>query len=135
MLESLHTPIAEVESAWAQEIEERVAAFDRSEMQTYAAPDVIAEATARAIAFPLAGSSATKSTRRVFLTVSSKGFKRRGRTHNDPQIIRWGYKGVPHVPPAVWIRDSLPDPCWLPCSMLVFPWLPMFILVSFLRRR
>jgi putative addiction module component (TIGR02574 family) len=44
LLESLHTPIAEVESAWAREIEERVAAFDRGEMQTYAADDVIAEA-------------------------------------------------------------------------------------------
>ena len=29
MLESLHTSIAEIEALWAEEIEERVSAFDR----------------------------------------------------------------------------------------------------------
>jgi len=47
MLESLHSPMSEVEAAWAQEIEERVAAFDRGEMQAYAAEDVFAEARRR----------------------------------------------------------------------------------------
>jgi putative addiction module component (TIGR02574 family) len=44
MLESLHAPVAEVEAAWAEEIERRVAAFDRGEMPAYAAEDVFAEA-------------------------------------------------------------------------------------------
>ncbi|TVR34737.1 MAG: addiction module antitoxin RelB [Spirochaetaceae bacterium] len=44
LLESLQTPIAEIETAWAQEIEERVAALDRGETQAYAAEDVFAEA-------------------------------------------------------------------------------------------
>ena len=44
ILESLHTPIAEIEAAWATEIERRVAAFDRGEMQSYPAEDVFAEA-------------------------------------------------------------------------------------------
>lgn len=44
LLESLQTPLSEIETAWAQEIEERVAAFDRGETQTYAAEDVFAEA-------------------------------------------------------------------------------------------
>lgn len=45
MLESLHTPIAaDIESAWAREIEDRVAAFDRGETPAYAAEDVFAEA-------------------------------------------------------------------------------------------
>jgi putative addiction module component (TIGR02574 family) len=44
LIESLHSPIAEIEAAWAKEIEERVAAFDRREMQTYAAKGVFAEA-------------------------------------------------------------------------------------------
>lgn len=44
MLESLHAPVLEVEAAWAEEIERRVAAFDRGEMPTYAAEDVFAEA-------------------------------------------------------------------------------------------
>jgi putative addiction module component (TIGR02574 family) len=34
MLESLHAPQSEVESAWAEEIERRVAAFDRGEINT-----------------------------------------------------------------------------------------------------
>lgn len=44
ILKSLHTPIAEVEAAWAAEIEKRVAAFDRGEMQSYPTEDVFAEA-------------------------------------------------------------------------------------------
>lgn len=44
LLESLQMPVAEIETAWAQEIEERVAAFDRGETMTYAAEDVFAEA-------------------------------------------------------------------------------------------
>ncbi|MHB8236033.1 MAG: addiction module protein [Acidithiobacillus ferrivorans] len=44
LLESLQTPLSEIETAWAQEIEERVAAFDRGETQAYAAEDVFAEA-------------------------------------------------------------------------------------------
>ena len=44
ILESLHTPIAQIEAAWAAEIEKRVAAFDRGEMQSYPAEDVFAEA-------------------------------------------------------------------------------------------
>ena len=44
ILESLHTPMAEIESAWAQEIERRVAAFDRGEIPSYPAEDVFAEA-------------------------------------------------------------------------------------------
>ncbi|MBT9156857.1 MAG: hypothetical protein DDT37_01848 [Firmicutes bacterium] len=44
LLESLQTPISEIETAWAQEIEERVAAFDCGETQAYAAEDVFAEA-------------------------------------------------------------------------------------------
>ena len=44
ILESLHTPLAEIESAWAGEIERRVAAFDRGEMPSCPAEDVFAEA-------------------------------------------------------------------------------------------
>jgi putative addiction module component (TIGR02574 family) len=44
LLESLLTPLSEIEAAWAQEIEERVAAFNRGETQAYAAEDVFAEA-------------------------------------------------------------------------------------------
>jgi len=44
LLESLRAPLAEIETAWAQEIEERIAALDRGETQTYAAEDVFAEA-------------------------------------------------------------------------------------------
>jgi len=44
MLESLHAPVSEVEAAWADEIERRVAAFDRGEIPEYAAEDVFAEA-------------------------------------------------------------------------------------------
>lgn len=44
LLESLQTPLSEIETAWSQEIEDRVAAFDRGETQAYAAEDVFAEA-------------------------------------------------------------------------------------------
>jgi putative addiction module component (TIGR02574 family) len=44
LLESLHSPISEIEAVWDQEIEDRIAAFDRGEMQDYAAEDVFAEA-------------------------------------------------------------------------------------------
>jgi putative addiction module component (TIGR02574 family) len=44
MLESLHTPVSEIEAAWSEEIERRVAAFDRGEMPEYPAEDVFAEA-------------------------------------------------------------------------------------------
>ena len=44
ILESLNAPIAEVEEAWAREIEQRVAAYDRGDVQTHAAEDVFAEA-------------------------------------------------------------------------------------------
>lgn len=44
LLESLQVPLSEIETAWAQEIEERVAAFDRGDTQAYAAEDVFAEA-------------------------------------------------------------------------------------------
>lgn len=45
LLESLHeAPLAEVDAAWAQEIERRVAAHARGEVTTYAAEDVFAEA-------------------------------------------------------------------------------------------
>lgn len=44
LLESLQAPLSEIEAAWAQEIEERVAAFDRGETQAYPAEDVFAEA-------------------------------------------------------------------------------------------
>ena len=44
MLESLHSPLADIEPAWESEIEQRVAAFDRGEIPLYAAEDVFAEA-------------------------------------------------------------------------------------------
>ena len=44
ILESLHTPVAEIEAAWTAEIERRVAAYDRGEMPAYPAEDVFAEA-------------------------------------------------------------------------------------------
>jgi len=44
LLESLHSPSAEIEKAWAEEIEQRVAAFDRGEIPAYAAEDEFAEA-------------------------------------------------------------------------------------------
>ncbi|MGG7055708.1 addiction module protein [Nitrosomonas sp. ANs5] len=44
MLESLSAPLAGIEEAWAQEIEQRVAAYERGEMPSYSAEDVFAEA-------------------------------------------------------------------------------------------
>ena len=45
LLESLHeAPLAEIESAWAQEIERRVTAHARGEVDTFDAEDVFAEA-------------------------------------------------------------------------------------------
>lgn len=45
LIESLHeSPLADVEAAWAKEIERRVAAFARGEVETFAAEDVFAEA-------------------------------------------------------------------------------------------
>jgi putative addiction module component (TIGR02574 family) len=45
LLASLHeSPLTEVEAAWTTEIERRVAAYERGEVQTYAAEDVFAEA-------------------------------------------------------------------------------------------
>jgi putative addiction module component (TIGR02574 family) len=45
LLESLHeSPLAEVDAAWTKEIERRVAAHERGEVETYAAEDVFAEA-------------------------------------------------------------------------------------------
>jgi putative addiction module component (TIGR02574 family) len=44
VLESLHSSLSEIEIAWAEEIEQRVAAFDRGEIPSYPAEDVFAEA-------------------------------------------------------------------------------------------
>ncbi|MDR0779074.1 MAG: addiction module protein [Pseudomonadales bacterium] len=44
MLESLRSPIEEVEKAWIKEIEERVAAYDRGDVSTDTAEDVFAQA-------------------------------------------------------------------------------------------
>lgn len=44
MLKSLSAPLAEIESAWSQEIEQRVAAYDRGDITSYPAEDVFAEA-------------------------------------------------------------------------------------------
>lgn len=44
MLESLSAPLVEIEQAWAQEIEQRVAAYDRGDIPSYPAEDVFAEA-------------------------------------------------------------------------------------------
>ena len=45
LLESLHEPpLADIEAAWEEEIKRRVAAYDRGEVETYAAEDVFAEA-------------------------------------------------------------------------------------------
>ena len=45
LLESLHeSPLAEVDAAWTKEIERRVAAHERGEVETYAAEDVFVEA-------------------------------------------------------------------------------------------
>jgi putative addiction module component (TIGR02574 family) len=44
MLESLSKPLADIEAAWAEEIDQRVAAYDRGEIPSYPAQDVFAEA-------------------------------------------------------------------------------------------
>jgi putative addiction module component (TIGR02574 family) len=45
LLDSLREPpLADIEAAWDQEIESRVAAYDRGELDTFAAEDVFAEA-------------------------------------------------------------------------------------------
>jgi putative addiction module component (TIGR02574 family) len=45
LLESLQEPaLAEVNDAWAKEIERRVAAYERGEVETFAAEEVFAEA-------------------------------------------------------------------------------------------
>lgn len=45
LLESLHEPrLAEIEAAWDEEIERRMAAYERGEVETFAAEDVFAEA-------------------------------------------------------------------------------------------
>lgn len=45
LLASLHeAPVAEVEAAWEQEIERRVAAHERGDVETFAVGDVFAEA-------------------------------------------------------------------------------------------
>ena len=45
LLESLRgTPISEIEDAWDREIELRVAAYERGELETISAEDVFAEA-------------------------------------------------------------------------------------------
>jgi putative addiction module component (TIGR02574 family) len=43
LLESLHASISDIRTAWAEEIEQRVAAFDRGEVASYDAADVFAE--------------------------------------------------------------------------------------------
>lgn len=44
LLESLHPPLSDVEKAWTEEIEQRVAAFDRGEISAYPSEDVFADA-------------------------------------------------------------------------------------------
>jgi len=45
LLESLHEPpLSEIEAAWDAEITRRIAAFERGEVETFAAEDVFAEA-------------------------------------------------------------------------------------------
>ena len=45
LLESLRdAPVAEIKAAWDLEIEKRIAAFDRSELATFSAEEVFAEA-------------------------------------------------------------------------------------------
>lgn len=45
LLESLHEPsLPEIEREWGQEIESRVAAFNRGELQTHSADEVFADA-------------------------------------------------------------------------------------------
>lgn len=45
LLESLHEPpLSEIEAAWEKEIVRRVTAYERGEVETFAAEDVFAEA-------------------------------------------------------------------------------------------
>ena len=45
LLESLRdAPLAEIEATWDREIEKRVAAYDRGELETFSAESVFAEA-------------------------------------------------------------------------------------------
>ena len=45
LLDTLHEPpLAEIEAAWDKEIERRIAAYERHEVETFAAEDVFAEA-------------------------------------------------------------------------------------------
>lgn len=45
VLETLHEPpLAEIEAAWDVEIERRIAAYERGEVETFAAENVLAEA-------------------------------------------------------------------------------------------
>ena len=44
LLKSLHSPSSDIEKAWAQETEQRIAAFDRGEIAAYPAEDVFADA-------------------------------------------------------------------------------------------
>jgi putative addiction module component (TIGR02574 family) len=45
LLESLQEPpLADIEAAWEHEIEQRLAAYDRGEIQSFSAEDVFAEA-------------------------------------------------------------------------------------------
>ena len=45
LLESLHEPpLAEIEAAWAEGISRRVDAYEKGEVETFAAEDVFAEA-------------------------------------------------------------------------------------------
>lgn len=42
--EEREAPLAEVEAAWDQEIEQRAAAYDRGKLKTFSAEEVFAEA-------------------------------------------------------------------------------------------
>ena len=44
LLESLQSPLSDIEKAWAEEIEQRIEAFDRGEISAYPAEDVFADA-------------------------------------------------------------------------------------------
>lgn len=44
MLASLASPLSDIEKAWAQEIEQRVAAYNQGDIPSYSAEDVFAEA-------------------------------------------------------------------------------------------
>lgn len=44
LLESLQPSVSKIEAAWAEEIERRIAAFDRGEIAAYPAEDVFADA-------------------------------------------------------------------------------------------